>query len=132
MRKYTYMGNDSSYSVAKEDDVDIIFLDTLSSDVEKENTAAIHETSDASNISSSLESDQSTLRSFTFETQVWWCLESVLMFWYDLMSFIYNGDLHVVESVHKMPLNFKYMSVFICLLDFFLLSIFFKNLLAHA
>lgn len=55
--------------MSKEDDVDII-LDTLSSDKEEENTASIHETSDISNISSSLESDQSTLRSFTFETQV--------------------------------------------------------------
>ncbi|XP_031738035.1 uncharacterized protein LOC101213129 isoform X1 [Cucumis sativus] len=69
LRKYTYLGNDSSYSVSKEDGVDII-LDTLSSDEEKKNTASIHETSDTSNISSSLESDQSTLRSFTFETQV--------------------------------------------------------------
>lgn len=56
--------------MSEEDDVDIIFLDTLSSDEENENIASMHENSDVSNMSSSLESDQSTLRSFTFETQV--------------------------------------------------------------
>ncbi|KAJ0078041.1 hypothetical protein Patl1_36618 [Pistacia atlantica] len=52
IRKYTYLSNDSSYSVAVENGVDILVLDNLSSDDDKKDLDHMHEFSDTSNVSS--------------------------------------------------------------------------------
>ncbi|KAF3970469.1 hypothetical protein CMV_005848 [Castanea mollissima] len=70
LRKYTYLSNDSSYSVSSEDGVDVMLLDKSSSDVDKKSIYYLHESSDTSNISSHSQNDPNRIQSFTFETQV--------------------------------------------------------------
>ncbi|KAJ0034329.1 hypothetical protein Pint_24264 [Pistacia integerrima] len=70
LRKYTYLSNDSSYSVAVEDGVDILVLDNLSSDDDKKDLDHMHEFSDTSNVSSHSQSDSDVIQSLTFEAQV--------------------------------------------------------------
>jgi vacuolar protein sorting-associated protein 13A/C len=70
LRKYAYLSNDSSYSVALEDGVDVTLLDKSSSNDEKKSIHYMHESSDTSNISSNSQNDIKRMQSFTFETQV--------------------------------------------------------------
>lgn len=69
MRKYTYLSNDSSYSVSFEDGVDIKLLESSSSDDDKKGLEYFHELPDSSNVSSNSESDLNKIPSFSFETQ---------------------------------------------------------------
>ena len=69
LRKYTYLSNDSSYSVSFEDGVDILLLDSPS-DVEKESLNQMHETSESRSFSSLSQCSPDQIPSFTFETQV--------------------------------------------------------------
>ena len=69
MRKYTYLSNDSSYSVSPEDDVDISLMDNLSSDDDKkivENMELIN----TPKTSSYPQDDPNVMQSFSFEAQV--------------------------------------------------------------
>lgn len=68
LRKYTYLSNDSSCSVSFDDGVDIVLLETSTSDDDKENVEYMHESSD--NIIISSQCDPNRVSSFTFETQV--------------------------------------------------------------
>ncbi|PRQ39555.1 putative vacuolar protein sorting-associated protein [Rosa chinensis] len=70
LRKYTYLSNDSSYSVSFEDGVDITLLESSASDDDKKSLEYFHESLDSSNISSNSESDPNKIPSFSFETQV--------------------------------------------------------------
>ncbi|XP_050374958.1 uncharacterized protein LOC126792594 [Argentina anserina] len=69
LRKYTYLNNDSSYSVSFEDGVDIELLESSSCDGDKKSLEYLHESPDSSNLSNS-ESDPNKIQSFSFETQV--------------------------------------------------------------
>jgi len=66
LRKYTYLSNDSSYSISIEDGVDIVVPGNLSSGDEK-NLDTMNQTS-GSSLNSQSESNET--QSFTFETQV--------------------------------------------------------------
>ncbi|KAJ7955294.1 calcium-dependent lipid-binding family protein [Quillaja saponaria] len=68
LRNYTYLNNDSSYSVSIEDGVDIVLLDNSTRDGKK-SLDYMHESEDTSSSLYS-ESDSNGMRSFTFETQV--------------------------------------------------------------
>lgn len=70
LRKYTYLSNESSYSVSQEDGVDIILMDKPSSGDENRNPNDIHELSDTKNAPSYPQDDANVVRSFTFEAQV--------------------------------------------------------------
>lgn len=70
LQKYTYLSNDSSYSVSFEDGVDIVLLDSSSSGDAVKSVENRDESSDATKVWSSSESDPNRLPSFTFETQV--------------------------------------------------------------
>lgn len=71
LRKYTYLSNDSSYSVSFEDGVDITLLESSSSDDDnKKSSEHTRESSDAANISSLSQYNLDPVPSFTFETQV--------------------------------------------------------------
>jgi hypothetical protein len=65
LRKYTYLSNDSSYSISIEDGVDIVVPSNLSSG--DESLDSMNETSGSSLYS---ESESTGTQSFTFETQV--------------------------------------------------------------
>lgn len=69
LRKYTYLGNDSSYSVSYDDDVDILLLDNKSTHDDKK-LDQTKELSVSSNPSSNPECDTNVTQSFTFEAQV--------------------------------------------------------------
>ncbi|PON64877.1 Phosphatidylinositol-4, 5-bisphosphate phosphodiesterase gamma [Parasponia andersonii] len=70
LRKYTYLGNDSSYSVSFEDGVDIMLLDSSSSDSNKKQMEYMHELSDTTNFSPLSQCNSNRIPSFTFETLV--------------------------------------------------------------
>lgn len=70
LRKYTYLSNDSSYSISLEDGVDISLLDNSFSDSEKNIHGNTDESSDTSSVFSSSKSDSNMTRSLTFEAQV--------------------------------------------------------------
>lgn len=70
LRRYTYLSNDSSYSVSPEDGVDILLLDESSYANDETNLNYMDETSDASDTSGYTHSDSSKMQSFTFEAQV--------------------------------------------------------------
>jgi hypothetical protein len=65
LRKYTYLSNDSSYSISIEDGVDIVVPNNLSSG--DESLDSMNETSGSSLYS---QSESTGTQSFTFETQV--------------------------------------------------------------
>ncbi|KAM7259519.1 hypothetical protein ACFE04_015260 [Oxalis oulophora] len=69
LKKYTYLSNDSSYSVSAEDGVDIELLENSPSDVEKMILNDAPESSDFSSSALTSHTD-STKQSFTFEAQV--------------------------------------------------------------
>lgn len=70
LRTYTYLGNDSSYSVSIEDGVDILLLDNFSSDNDKKSPDYMDESEDISNNSAYSKNDSSKMESVTFEAQV--------------------------------------------------------------
>ncbi|KAI7993232.1 putative vacuolar protein sorting-associated protein 13A [Camellia lanceoleosa] len=69
LRKYTYLNNDSSYSVSLEDGVEILLLDNFSSNSDEKNPDCVEELSCSSN-TSTYDNDSFKMQSFTFEAQV--------------------------------------------------------------
>lgn len=69
LRKYTYLGNDSSYSASPEDGVDVKFLDNYLSD-DNNDQDDVKESSDTSTSSSCADNESKKSQSFTFEAQV--------------------------------------------------------------
>ncbi|XP_074383059.1 uncharacterized protein LOC141724723 isoform X2 [Apium graveolens] len=70
LKKYTYLSNDSSYSVSNEDGVQISFREnSLSGDI-KRSTDNMEELLFTSDTSDNIENDSSTIQSFSFEAQV--------------------------------------------------------------
>lgn len=76
LRRYTYLGNDSSYSVLPEDGVDIFLLDESLYAEDEKTPDYMDETSDTSNTYAYSQSDSSKMESFTFEAQVGQSLKS--------------------------------------------------------
>lgn len=71
MRKYTYLSNDSSYSVSAEDGVEILSLDkNNSSNSDGKCEDYTEEISYASDTTDSLQNDQRKMQAFSFEAQV--------------------------------------------------------------
>ncbi|XVF38939.1 hypothetical protein REPUB_Repub20aG0145800 [Reevesia pubescens] len=106
LRKYTYLSNDSSYSVSPEDDVDILLMDTLSSDDDKqivENMELIN----TSKTSSCLQDDQDVVQSFTFEAQV---VSPEFTFFDGTKSYLDDSSYGEKLLRAKMDLNFMYSS----------------------
>lgn len=68
LRKYTYLSNDSSYSVSPEDDVDISLMDNLSSNDDEK----LEENMELTNTpkTSCIQDVPNVAPSFTFEAQV--------------------------------------------------------------
>ncbi|KAL3831089.1 hypothetical protein ACJIZ3_019891 [Penstemon smallii] len=70
LRKYTYLSNDSCYSVSQEDGVDISFVDNNSRNRNSKNTDPLEELSDAVDASGTVHCQSSKMPSFSFEAQV--------------------------------------------------------------
>lgn len=69
LRKYTYLSNNSSYTVSLEDGVEISLLDNFTSKSAEESPDCIEESSCGPNTSTA-ENDSLKMHSFTFEAQV--------------------------------------------------------------
>lgn len=76
LRRYTYLSNDSSYSILREDGVEILLLDESSYANDEKSLDYMDETSDTSDTSAYTRSDSSKMQSFTFEAQVGQSLKS--------------------------------------------------------
>ncbi|KAL6576075.1 hypothetical protein OROHE_000546 [Orobanche hederae] len=70
LRKYTYLSNESSYSVSPEDDVEISFLDDNSAKRNHKDSDYLHEVSQSSHTSDTVHCETSKIPSFSFEAQV--------------------------------------------------------------
>ncbi|KAG8370579.1 hypothetical protein BUALT_Bualt14G0131800 [Buddleja alternifolia] len=70
LRKYTYLSNDSCYSVSPEDGVEISFLDDNSLNRNSKDYDHLEELSQTSHASGAVQSGPNTVASFSFETQV--------------------------------------------------------------
>lgn len=97
LRKYTYLGNDSSYSVATEDGVEISYLDNNSSDTEKRSPENMEELSSTSSTSENIENGSSKMQSFSFEAQVIQSIEISSLS--PKLSFYYIHDFHCLCTV---------------------------------
>ena len=64
------MGNDSSYSVSAEDEVDISYLDDNSLDKNRQDSSNLEESSQISHTSGTIQSESSAMPSLSFEAQV--------------------------------------------------------------
>ncbi|XP_044485071.1 uncharacterized protein LOC123210663 isoform X2 [Mangifera indica] len=107
LRNYTYLSNDSSYSVAIEDGVDILVSDNFSVDDDKKNVDHMPEYYAASNVSSHSQSDSKVIQSLTFEAQV---VSPELVF-YDGTKSSLDDSLYSEKLLcAKMDLSFRYAS----------------------
>ncbi|KAK2971030.1 hypothetical protein RJ640_025804 [Escallonia rubra] len=70
LQKYSYLGNDSSYSVSPEDGVQISYMDNLTTNSKKRNSDDVEELPHASDTSDSVQNGSSKVQSFSFEAQV--------------------------------------------------------------
>ncbi|XP_044499300.1 uncharacterized protein LOC123220770 isoform X3 [Mangifera indica] len=107
LRNYTYLSNDSSYSVAVEDGVDILVLGNLSSDDDKKNLDHMHESSDTSIVSSYSQSDSNVIQSLTFEAQV---VSPELIFYDGTKSSLDDSSYSEKLLCAKMDVSFMYAS----------------------
>ncbi|KEH32375.1 calcium-dependent lipid-binding-like protein [Medicago truncatula] len=102
-KKYTYLSNDSSYSISIEDGVDIVVPGDLSSGDEK-NLDTMNQTS-GSSLNSQSESNET--QSFTFETQV---VSSDFTFYDGTKSFLDDSSYSEKLIRAKLDLSFMYAS----------------------
>ncbi|KAJ4956285.1 hypothetical protein NE237_013068 [Protea cynaroides] len=106
LRKYAYLSNDSSYSVSMEDGVDLLFIDSFSSDSENksmDHLLGLMESSSAPIAHGS--SDISQMQSITFEAQV----VSPEFTFYDSSKSSLDDSMHGEKLLRaKMDLNFMY------------------------
>ncbi|KAK3025351.1 hypothetical protein RJ639_043860, partial [Escallonia herrerae] len=70
LRKCSYLGNDSSYSVSPEDGVQISYMDNLTTSSKKRSSDDVEELPYASDTSDSVQNGSSKMQSFSFEAQV--------------------------------------------------------------
>ncbi|XP_017974971.1 PREDICTED: uncharacterized protein LOC18603726 [Theobroma cacao] len=107
LRKYTYLSNDSSYSVLPEDDVNVLLMDNSSSDDDKKIVENMDELINDAKASSYSEDDPNVVQSFTFEAQV---VAPEFTFFDGTKSYL--DDLSYGERLlrAKMDLNFMYAS----------------------
>ncbi|KAI4344734.1 hypothetical protein L6164_011925 [Bauhinia variegata] len=105
LRKYTYLSNDSSYSVSIDDGVDIVLLDnSLSSD--KKNLDHMRESGDTSGSTYS-ENGSNGIQSVSFETQV----VSPEFTFYDGTKSLLDDSSHGEKLLRaKLDINFMYAS----------------------
>lgn len=107
LRRYTYLSNDSSYSILREDGVEILLLDESSYANDEKSLDYMDETSDTSDTSAYTRSDSSKTQSFTFEAQV---VSPEFTFYDGTKSYV--GDFTHGEKLlrAKMDLSFMYAS----------------------
>lgn len=103
LRKYTYLSNDSSYSVSIEDGVDIVVLDNLSSSDEN----SLDNMNQTSGTFTSSQSESNGTQSFTFETQV---VSSEFTFYDGTKSFLDDSSYSEKLIRAKLDLSFMYAS----------------------
>ncbi|KAI4335042.1 hypothetical protein L6164_013726 [Bauhinia variegata] len=105
LRKYTYLSNDSSYSVSIDDGVDIVLLDnSLSNDRKSQDD--MHESADTSGSIYS-EGDSNGIQSFSFESQV----VSPEFTFYDGTKSSLDDSSHGEKLIRaKLDMNFMYAS----------------------
>lgn len=70
LRKRTYLNNESSYSVASEDGVEILDLEKSAVDDEKKNHDIRNKSLNSSDVDLTAQNDPQSTQSFTFEGQV--------------------------------------------------------------
>ncbi|XP_012842600.1 PREDICTED: uncharacterized protein LOC105962815 isoform X1 [Erythranthe guttata] len=70
LRKYTYLSNDSSYSLSQEDGVEVSFLDDSSLNKNHKDSDQLEESSHISHASGTAQYESSKMPSFSFEAQV--------------------------------------------------------------
>ncbi|KAH6816807.1 calcium-dependent lipid-binding family protein [Perilla frutescens var. frutescens] len=68
--KYTYLSNDSSYSVSQEDKVEISFIDDNSRDRNRQDSINLEELSHTSHTSGTVQCESNAIPSLSFEAQV--------------------------------------------------------------
>ncbi|KAH6757936.1 calcium-dependent lipid-binding family protein [Perilla frutescens var. hirtella] len=68
--KYTYLSNDSSYSVSQEDEVEISFIDDNSRDRNRQDSINLEELSHTSHTSGTVQCESNAIPSLSFEAQV--------------------------------------------------------------
>ncbi|XP_027330645.1 uncharacterized protein LOC113846496 isoform X2 [Abrus precatorius] len=102
LRKYTYLSNDSSYSISSEDGVDMV-LPSNSSSSDEESLDNKNTTSGTS-VS---QSDSNGIQSFTFETQV---VSSEFTFYDGTKSFLDDSSFGEKLIRAKLDLSFMYAS----------------------
>ncbi|KAL1372338.1 hypothetical protein AAHE18_01G196400 [Arachis hypogaea] len=103
LRKYTYLSNDSSYSVSIDDGVDIVAPDILSSGDEK----SLDNMNQMSSTYTDSQSESEMTRSFTFETQV---VSSELTFYDGTKSFLDDSSYGEKLIRAKLDMSFMYAS----------------------
>ncbi|CAL5415223.1 unnamed protein product [Camellia sinensis] len=105
LRKYTYLNNDSSYSVSLEDGVEILLLDNFSSNSDEKNPDCMEELSCSSN-TSAYDNDSFKKQSFTFEAQV----VSPEFTFYDSSKSSLDDSSHG-EKLLRAKMDFSFMSI---------------------
>ncbi|XP_043709636.1 uncharacterized protein LOC122658659 isoform X2 [Telopea speciosissima] len=108
LRKYVYLSNDSSYSVSVEDGVDLLFLESFSSDSERKSIDHFHGSIESPSAPvAHNNSDLSQIQNFTFEAQV----VSPEFTFYDSTKSFLDDSLHGEKLLRaKMDLSFIYAS----------------------
>ncbi|KAK1259991.1 hypothetical protein QJS04_geneDACA015489 [Acorus gramineus] len=106
LRKYTYLSNDSSYSASVEDGVEILFLDSSTSNIDEENSNPQAEYSKTGIVPVTEPGDaRNQIKSFTFEAQV----VSPEFTFYDGTKLSVDNDIHGEKLLRaKMDLSFMY------------------------
>lgn len=79
MGKYTYLSNDSSYSVSPEDEVEISYLDHNSLDSDGQESSKLEEFSHSSNTSGTVQGELIATPSLSFEAQVDYLISGYLI-----------------------------------------------------
>lgn len=77
--KYTYLSNDSSYSVSPEDEVEISYLDHNSLDSDGQESSKLEEFSLSSNTSGTVQGELIATPSLSFEAQVDYLISGYLI-----------------------------------------------------
>ncbi|KAK4798434.1 hypothetical protein SAY86_030760 [Trapa natans] len=104
LKECTYLSNDSSYSVAFEDGVDILSLEKSGTDIEQQDLDQQTELSDSLSPHFPSQSDSSSTQSFTFEGQV---LSPEFTFYDSTKSFL--DDTYQGEKLLRVKMDVSFM-----------------------
>ncbi|XP_057475541.1 uncharacterized protein LOC130763619 isoform X1 [Actinidia eriantha] len=103
LRKYTYLSNNSTYTVSHEDGVEILLLDNFPSNSDRESPDCMEEVLCSSNASTA-ENDSLKKQSFTFEAQV---VSSEFTFYDSSKSSL--DDSSIGEKLLRAKMDFSFM-----------------------